>query len=210
MKNYEDTATYNEHLKKIFKNIGFGFIVSVISIAAYRLTGGEILCTAIENLISPNLMIFVATSALSLHFLSIFKKNLRKTAENLYSFSTELAALLTGTIIALFLVYYFEEFGFKFHAFLIPASLTMTKLIIMITMLTTLPLFLLLKYQLNKENYSKGTNFYISVIIGSFAAVGIVAVLIGSKVESLPVCKAEKTAQLSYEIFSQQHLNYYH
>lgn len=200
MNYFSEAIAPHGHLKKIFKNIGFGFIVTMFSIAAYRLTGGEILCTAIENLISPNLMALIATCAFSLHFLSIFKKELRSNAENLYSFSTELAALLTGAITSLLIVYYIEEFGFELHSFLILASLTVTKVIIMIIMLTALPLFLLLKYQLTKDNYKEGTNFFISATIFSFAIVGIFSILLGSKIEPLHVCKPEPKTEQSVKI----------
>lgn len=200
MKTHSEKKSYNKHIRKTWHSILFGFIATFICIAAYRLTGGEILCTAIENLVSPNLMLFVASSAFLLHALSIFCTKLRETTEKFYSFATELASLLTGTALTLFIFYYYEDFGFKYHDILIPASIILTKTFVLISMLTALPLFILLNYQLNIKNYNKGKNLYISLGVVCLAAIGFGFTLFGEKIDPLYVCEVDNNANLSFNI----------
>ncbi len=55
-----DKTADKRYAMKLSGAVFFGFIASLIMVFAYYKTGGEILCTAVGNFMSPNLMLVIA------------------------------------------------------------------------------------------------------------------------------------------------------
>ncbi|MGO2147959.1 hypothetical protein [Halomonas sp.] len=188
-----DINTDKDYLKKLRNSVFLGAIVSLISISVYNITGGEILCTAIENLISPNLMLLIATFALSLHLISVFFSCIRDSVEKQYFFATELAALLIGATIGLSIFYYINEFGLSYQPILTELYKILALAFLFLGILTALPFYIFMNYRITKNNYKDKKYSFIFIGIFSFSAVGIYATLFEDKIDDLPVC--QKTEQ---------------
>lgn len=76
----------NKYIAKLTGTAFLGFIASFIIITAYYMTGGKVLCTAIENFMSPNLILVITTFSLFLHSISIVFSCLRDSVKKYYFF----------------------------------------------------------------------------------------------------------------------------
>ncbi len=189
MEHLNKKSSNESYIKLLIGRATFGFIISFLLISLYYLSSGEVLCTAIENIMSPNLMFVMATISLSLHALSIFFSCLRKTANEYYYLSSELAVLLVSSAMSLSTFYYLYEFGFSYNPILLKLLPISLIAFLYFFSLTLLPFIIFVKYKIGKDNFkSNKTNVTITLAISIIAMICILFTLTGAKIPDLSVC----------------------
>lgn len=201
MKEPTNKTIRNKYIAKLMGTALLGFIASFIIITAYYITGGKVLCTAIENLMSPNLILVITTFSLCLHSISIIFSCLRESVKKYYLFAAESVALISGTVLSLSIYYYLIEFGLEYDPFLKKAIAIITVTLILFFLLTIFPFLIFMTNKINKKNYNENsTNKSITAFIIIFTIICMSFTLWGDKIDDIEICPKEECTHLSFRV----------
>lgn len=134
----------------------------------YHLT----ICKGLSELFSPNLMLITANLALTLHaaYITLPKETTKKFAASIYEVSNEIFTfLISGSIVSIAFLY-FKDYGLNFDVLILKAIFEITKLVIMLQLLITIPFYLLDNIEVKNQNAKEKIKLKSSIYILSLLA----------------------------------------
>lgn len=166
------TKEYIAFQRKTIKPISVGFFLSIFLTAIYPLHVS--FCKSLNSLFSSNLIIFTALAAMLIHTLSPCSQKLKKFAGSIYEVAIQVAFFMLSGATAALLILNYKEKVMSFSDLLEFLAFMIIPLAIMLSIITTLPYFLLNYNFREKHNGSKSCEHKLSIFFVGILSIAMV------------------------------------
>ncbi|MEL7896008.1 hypothetical protein [Vreelandella neptunia] len=201
-----EPKSFKEQIKNYLLTMLFGYITVLIIAFLYLSTKKEFFCKSIQNMLSPNLILLIASFACTIHFGSIFYDRLRPVANYYYKNSIELTLILFGASCSLLTAYYFLEFGLSFNPeVLSKAVFVFLGLLLIFCFITLLPYQIFLKIKIDRKNLKNSiiSQLSFALIIALPLVTTWITLTQNWSLDDMAICKETDTAECN-EVKSQK------